>query len=67
MHNAIVIAATYTTKRREILLDLIGIDFRNCGTSNDPGHRRAATGDILDIGSVPFERSSSDTEPPLER
>ena len=42
---------------REVLLDLAGIHFRNCGTSIDPGHRRAATGDVFNVGNVLFERS----------
>ena len=63
MHNAIVIAATYTANDvfREALLDLVGINFRNCGTSIDPGHRRVAAGDVFDVGNVLFERSPSAT------
>ena len=36
----------------EVLLDLVGINFRICGISIDPGH----LGDVFDVGYVPFER-----------
>ena len=54
-HNSGVI----TAKRcfREVLLDLVGINFRNCGTSIDPGHRWVDAGYIFDVNNVPFERS----------
>ena len=39
---------------RDVLLDLIGINFRICGISINPGH----PDDIFDIGYVSFERSS---------
>ena len=63
VHNTIVIAANYTANDvfREVLLDLVGINFRNCGTSIDPGHRRTAAGDVFDVGNVLFERSPSAT------
>ena len=48
-------------------LDLVGINFRNYRTSIDNGHRRAAAGDVFDVGNVPFERSPSAAEPPPER
>ena len=51
---------------REVLLDLVGINFRNCGMSIDPGHRQATAGDVFDIGNVPFERSPSAAEPTPE-
>ena len=35
------------------MLDLIGINFRNCGISIDPG----IADDVFDVGNVPFERS----------
>ena len=59
--NAIIIAATQQQKDlfREVLLDLVGIIFRNCGTSIDPGLRRA--GDVFDVGNVPFEQYPSAT------
>ena len=51
----------------DVLLDLVGINFRICGISIDPGHPR----DVFDVGYVQFERSPeaaiSDGEPPPER
>ena len=44
---------------REVLLDLVGINFRNCGTSIGPDLRQAAAGDDFDVGNVPFEWSLS--------
>ena len=41
------------------MFDLVGINFRNCGTSINPCHRRAATGDTFYVSNMPFERSSS--------
>ena len=38
---------------RDDSLDLIGINFRICGISIDPGH----SGDVFDVGYMPFERS----------
>ena len=38
---------------RDVLLDLVGIHFRICGFSIDPGH----LGDVFDVGCVTFERS----------
>ena len=35
------------------MLDLVGINFRICGISIDPGH----PGDVVDVGNMPFERS----------
>ena len=35
------------------MLDFIGINFRICGISIDPGH----PSDVFDVGYVPFERS----------
>ena len=35
------------------MLDFVGINFRICGISIDPGH----PGDVFDVGYVPFERS----------
>ena len=67
--NAIIVAASLQQKDvvREVLLDLVGINFRNCRTTIDPGHHRADTGDVFDVGNVPFEQSPSDTELPPER
>ena len=53
---------TTTNVFREVLLDLVGIHFHNCGTPIDPDHRRAAAGDALDVGNVTFERSPSATD-----
>ena len=38
---------------RDILLDLIGINFRICRIFIDPSH----LGDVFDVGYVPFKRS----------
>ena len=35
------------------MLDLVGINFRICGISIDPGH----PGDVVDVGNMLFERS----------
>ena len=35
------------------MLDLVGLNFRNCRISIDPGH----PGDVFDVGYVPFEQS----------
>ena len=35
------------------MLDLIGINFRICGISIDPGH----SGEVFDVSYMPFERS----------
>ena len=35
------------------MLDFVGINFRICGISIDPGH----PGNVFDVGYVPFERS----------
>ena len=35
------------------MLDLVGINFRICGISIDPGH----PGDVVDVGNVPFKQS----------
>ena len=43
------------------MLDLVGINFGNCETSIDSGHRRVAAGDVFDVDKVPFERSPSAT------
>ena len=69
MRNAIVIMAIYQQKDvfREILLDLVGINFRNCRTIINPGHRRAAADYVFDVGNVAFERSLSAMEPSPER
>ena len=37
---------------RDVLLDFVGINFRICRISIDPGH----PGDVFDVGYVPFER-----------
>ena len=37
----------------DVLLDLVGINFRICGISIDPGHHRR----YFYVGNVPFERS----------
>ena len=49
-----------TAKRcfQEVLLDLVSINFRNCGTSIDPGNRLVDTGDVFDVSNVPFQQSS---------
>ena len=50
------IAASFVAAKRvflDVLLDLVGIHFRICGISIDPGH----PGDVIDVGYVPFERS----------
>ena len=50
------IAASFVAAKevfRDVLLDLIGINFSICGISIDPGH----PGDVFDVGYVPFERS----------
>ena len=38
---------------RDVLLDFVGMNFRICRISIDPGH----PGDVFDVGYVPFERS----------
>ena len=50
------IAMAFTAAKRsfrDILLDLVGINFCICGISIDRGH----PGDVFDVGNVPFERS----------
>ena len=50
-------AASFVAAKRsfwDVLLDLIGINFRICRISIDPGH----PGYVYDVGYVPFERSS---------
>ena len=56
-----------TAKRcfREVLLDLVGINFHNYGISIDP----VITGDVSDVCYVPFERppeAALAAEPPPE-
>ena len=41
------------------MLDLLGINFRNCGTLIDPGHRGATAGDVVYVSNMPFEQSPS--------
>ena len=50
-----IVASFVVAKRRfrDVLLDIVGINFRICGISIDPGH----PGDVVDVGNVPFERS----------
>ena len=50
------IAAAFEQQKevfRDVLLDLVGINFRICGISIDPGYPC----DVFDVGYVPFERS----------
>ena len=55
MRNAVNRSINHSSKKKffEMLLDLVGINFRICGISIDPGH----PGDVFDVGNVPFERS----------
>ena len=51
------IAASFVAEKevfRDVLLDLVGIEFRICGISIDPG----LAGDVFDVGNLLFERSS---------
>ena len=52
------IVASFVAAKRcffgDVLFDLVGMNFRICGISIDPGH----PGDVFDVGYVPFERSS---------
>ena len=60
------IAAAFIAGKRSFsrrLLDFVGINFRICGISIDPGH----PGDVFDVGYVLFERSPEAAEPPPER
>ena len=61
----LIVAAFVAEKEvfRDVLLDFIGMNFRISGISIDPGH----SGDVFEVGYVPFERSSEAVEPPLER
>ena len=54
VRNAIITAANKQQKDvfREVLLNLIGINFRNYGISIDPGHRRADASDDFDVGNM---------------
>ena len=50
------VAASFVAAKRSFsrrFVYLIGINFRICGISIDPGH----PGDVFDVGYVPFERS----------
>ena len=42
---------------REVLLDLVGINFGNCVILIDPYGYLVITSDVFDVGYVPFERS----------
>ena len=56
-HNGGVLAEKYVC--REVLLDLVGINFRNYGISIDP----VIAGDVSDVGYVPFEQPPEAAEP----
>ena len=50
------IATSFVAAKRsflDVLLDLVGINFRICGISIDSGH----PGNVFDVGNVSFERS----------
>ena len=59
------IAASFVAKEvfRDVLLDFVGINFRVCRISIDPGH----PSHVFDVGYVPFEPSPEAAEPPPER
>ena len=46
------IAASFVAAKRDVLLDIVGINFRICRISIDPGH----LSDVFDVGYVPSER-----------
>ena len=47
-------AANYQQKDifQEVLLNLVGINFRNYGILIDPGHRRINAGDVFDVDNM---------------
>ena len=47
------IVASFVSEKRDVLLDLVGINCCICGISIDPDH----PSDVFDVGYVPFERS----------
>ena len=56
MHNAVnqgVVRSSKNEVFRDVLLHLVGINFRICGISIDPDH----PGDVFYISYVLFERS----------
>ena len=56
VRNAVNLGVVHSSKNKffwDVLLDLVGINFRICGISIVPGHR----GDVFDVGNVLLERS----------
>ena len=56
MRNAVIGSGVRSSKKkvfRDILLGLVGINFRICGILTHPGH----PSDVFDVGYVPLERS----------
>ena len=55
VRNGIIMSVSLQQKDvfREVLLDLVGINFGNCGISIDSDH----AGDVFDVGFVLFEQN----------